>query len=126
VTAPGSDDALARFNDAPQSEAAERPYASVGALVTRAAQLTRALPWQHVSALLEAHPGTADSTDDEGTRAYTERFGHPFLVRTAGRSPEEVRRELERRLGNDPAAEQAEVTAQLVEVTALRVREAMR
>ncbi|MFQ1004308.1 2-oxo-4-hydroxy-4-carboxy-5-ureidoimidazoline decarboxylase [Modestobacter sp. SSW1-42] len=171
MTRPGGDDALARFNDAPQAEAAEqafgwlgvpafamvltagRPYPSVGALVSRAAELAQALSWQHVSAALDAHPrigdrvegasaaaeasrreqsGMADADDAvrtaiaEGNRAYEERFGHVFLVRAAGRSPEEMRRELERRLGNTPEAEQVEVKTQLVEITALRVREAMR
>jgi 2-oxo-4-hydroxy-4-carboxy-5-ureidoimidazoline decarboxylase len=46
-----------------------------------------------------------------------------FLVRAAGRSPEELMAELRRRLGNDEETERAEVTAQLAEITALRVRE---
>jgi 2-oxo-4-hydroxy-4-carboxy-5-ureidoimidazoline decarboxylase len=69
-----------------------------------------------------------DAEDDtraallDGNRAYEERFGHVFLIRAAGRSPEEMLGELRRRLGNDAEAEQAEATEQLAQITALRVR----
>jgi 2-oxo-4-hydroxy-4-carboxy-5-ureidoimidazoline decarboxylase len=59
----------------------------------------------------------------EGNRAYEERFDHVFLIRAAGRSPEDVLAELRRRLDNDEETERAEVTGQLAEITALRVRE---
>jgi 2-oxo-4-hydroxy-4-carboxy-5-ureidoimidazoline decarboxylase len=59
----------------------------------------------------------------EGNRAYEQRFGHVFLVRAAGRSPEEMLAELRRRLGNDETAERAEVTEQLAQITGLRVKE---
>ena len=58
----------------------------------------------------------------EGNVAYEERFGHVFLIRAAGRSPEEMLAELRRRLGNDEAAERAEVTEQLAQITGLRVK----
>jgi 2-oxo-4-hydroxy-4-carboxy-5-ureidoimidazoline decarboxylase len=58
----------------------------------------------------------------EGNRAYEQRFDHVFLIRAAGRSPEEMLAELRRRLGNDEAAERAEVTEQLAQITGLRVR----
>src|SRR3712207_9533088 len=74
--------------------------------------------------------GAVGSADDatrtalaEGNRAYEERFDHVFLIRAAGRSPEDVLAELRRRLDNDEEAERAEVTGQLAEITALRVRE---
>jgi 2-oxo-4-hydroxy-4-carboxy-5-ureidoimidazoline decarboxylase len=59
----------------------------------------------------------------EGNRAYEERFDHVFLIRAAGRSPEEVLAELRRRLDNDEETERTEVTGQLAEITALRVRD---
>ena len=163
MDAPGTDDPLARFNAAPMVGALEavhgclaapafamvlvagRPYPSVEALVARAEQLARALPWRDVERALEAHPRIGDRVpgasasareqagmDDadaelrtamaEGNRAYEERFGHVFLIRAAGRSGPEMLAELQRRLANDPAAERTEVTAQLAEITALRVR----
>ena len=58
----------------------------------------------------------------EGNREYEERFDRVFLVRASGRPPEEMLAELRRRLGNDEETERAEVTGQLAEITALRVR----
>ena len=70
-----------------------------------------------------------DADDDvraalaDGNRAYEERFDHVFLIRASGRSPEEMLAELRRRLDNDEESERAEVTEQLAQITALRVRE---
>jgi 2-oxo-4-hydroxy-4-carboxy-5-ureidoimidazoline decarboxylase len=58
----------------------------------------------------------------DGNRAYEERFGHVFLIRAAGRTPAEMLAELHRRLANDAAAERAEATEQLAQITGLRVR----
>ena len=73
-----TDDALARFNTAPMVAALEavhgclpapafamvltagRPYPSVEALVARAEQLARALPWRDVQRALESGPPTGD------------------------------------------------------------------
>jgi 2-oxo-4-hydroxy-4-carboxy-5-ureidoimidazoline decarboxylase len=46
-----------------------------------------------------------------------------FLIRAAGRSPQEMLAELRRRLANDAAAERTEVTEQLAQITGLRVKE---
>jgi 2-oxo-4-hydroxy-4-carboxy-5-ureidoimidazoline decarboxylase len=58
----------------------------------------------------------------DSNRAYEERFDHVFLIRASGRSPEEMLAELRRRLDNDEETERAEVTEQLAQITALRVR----
>jgi 2-oxo-4-hydroxy-4-carboxy-5-ureidoimidazoline decarboxylase len=58
----------------------------------------------------------------DGNRAYEERFDQVFLIRAAGRSPEEVLAELHRRLANSAEEERAEVTEQLAQITGLRVR----
>jgi 2-oxo-4-hydroxy-4-carboxy-5-ureidoimidazoline decarboxylase len=127
---------------------AGRPYPDAETLVARAEEVARALPWDEVSVALGAHPRIGDRPEGssaeaeasrreqssmsdadaatraaliEGNRAYEERFGHVFLIRAAGRSPEEMLAELRRRLGNDAAAEQAEATEQLAQITALRV-----
>ena len=129
---------------------AGRPYPDVDALVTRAEEVVRGLPWEEVELAIGVHPRIGEqpegsspeaeasrreqravgASDDatrtalaEGNRAYEERFDHVFLIRAAGRSPEEVLVELRRRLDNDEATERAEVTGQLAEITALRVRE---
>jgi 2-oxo-4-hydroxy-4-carboxy-5-ureidoimidazoline decarboxylase len=128
---------------------AGRPYDDVDALVSHAEQVARALPWEQVAEALAVHPRIGDRVqgssaeaeasrreqgslraagDDvraallDGNRAYEERFGHVFLIRAAGRSPAEMLAELRRRLGNDEAAERAEVTEQLAQITGLRVR----
>jgi 2-oxo-4-hydroxy-4-carboxy-5-ureidoimidazoline decarboxylase len=161
-------DDLDRFNSEPAERAREvlracnaapsfadavlagRPYPSPEALVARAEEVSRALPWEEVEQALAAHPRIGDrvagssaeaaasrreqgamrTADDdvraalvEGNRAYEQRFGHVFLIRAAGRSPEEMLAELRRRLANDEAAERAEVTEQLAQITGLRVKE---
>jgi 2-oxo-4-hydroxy-4-carboxy-5-ureidoimidazoline decarboxylase len=128
---------------------AGRPYPDAHALVARAEQVTRALPWDEVAVALAAHPRIGDrvagssaeaeasrreqssmaDADTEvraalldGNRAYEERFDHVFLIRAAGRSPQEMLAELRRRLDNDVDAERVEVTEQLAQITALRVK----
>jgi 2-oxo-4-hydroxy-4-carboxy-5-ureidoimidazoline decarboxylase len=144
--------ALRACNAAPRFVAevlAGRPYADADAVVSRAERVARALPWSEVVAALDAHPRIGDRVDGEsveaqasrreqssmgaadelvraalldGNRAYEDRFGHVFLIRAAGRSPEEMLAELRRRLAHDEEAERAEVTEQLAQITALRVR----
>jgi 2-oxo-4-hydroxy-4-carboxy-5-ureidoimidazoline decarboxylase len=144
--------ALRGCNAAPRFAAelvAGRPYRDVDTLVARAEEVARALPWDEVSIALAAHPRIGDRVEGssseaeasrreqssmsdadaatraalvEGNRDYEERFGHVFLVRAAGRSPDEMLGELRRRLDNDDEAEQAEATEQLAQITAIRVR----
>jgi 2-oxo-4-hydroxy-4-carboxy-5-ureidoimidazoline decarboxylase len=129
--------------------AAGRPYPSVEALVARAQEVARALPWKQVAQALAAHPRIGDRVEGssaeaqasrreqssmseadaavraalvDGNRAYEERFDHVFLIRAAGRSPEEMLAELRRRLDNDAESERAEATEQLAQITALRVK----
>jgi 2-oxo-4-hydroxy-4-carboxy-5-ureidoimidazoline decarboxylase len=129
--------------------AAGRPYPDADALVARAEEVSRGLPWAEVAAALAAHPrigdrvegasaeavasrreqsamGTADALDRAavraGNRAYERRFDHVFLIRAAGRSAAEMLAELRRRLDNSPEDERAEVTEQLAQITAIRVR----
>jgi 2-oxo-4-hydroxy-4-carboxy-5-ureidoimidazoline decarboxylase len=145
-------EALRACNAAPSFAAAvlaARPYPSAEALVARAEEVARALPWDEVATALAAHPRIGDrvegssaeaqasrreqssvsGADDDvraalldGNRAYEQRFDHVFLIRAAGRSPQEMLAELRRRLGNDEAAERAEVTEQLAQITGLRVK----
>jgi 2-oxo-4-hydroxy-4-carboxy-5-ureidoimidazoline decarboxylase len=144
--------ALRACNDAPRfaaEVAAGRPYRDVGTLVARAEEVSRALPWDDVAIALAAHPRIGDRAEGssaeaessrreqssmtdaaaatrnalaDGNRAYEERFGHVFLIRASGRSPEEMLAELRRRLDNDEESERAEVTEQLAQITALRVK----
>ena len=144
--------ALRACNAAPRFAAelvAGRPYRDAETLVARAEEVARALPWEDVAVALAAHPRIGDRVDGssteaqssrkeqssmadaddetrtallEGNRAYEERFDHVFLIRASGRSPDEMLAELRRRLDNDEDTERAEVTEQLAQISALRVR----
>lgn len=127
---------------------AGRPYDTVDALAARADTLARAWTPADLDAALAHHPrigqkpsGTdaeaAASTREQasmstasdgtteaiaaGNAAYEERFGRVFLIRAAGRSPEEMLAELTRRLGNDDEAEAAEALDQLRQIALLRL-----
>ena len=127
-----------------------RPYRDVDTLVARAEEVARALPWDDVAIALAAHPRIGDRVDGasaeaessrreqrsmdgaddavraellDGNRAYEDRFDHVFLIRASGRNPDEMLSELRRRLANDEETERAEVTEQLAQITALRVKE---
>jgi 2-oxo-4-hydroxy-4-carboxy-5-ureidoimidazoline decarboxylase len=143
---------LRTCNAAPRFAAdvlAGRPYPDAEALVARAEAVARSLPWDAVTRALAAHPRIGDRVEGasaeaqasrreqssmsdadaevraalvEGNRAYEERFDHVFLIRAAGRSPREMLAELRRRLANDVETERAEVTEQLAQITALRVK----
>lgn len=56
-----------------------------------------------------------------GNAAYERRFDRVFLIRAAGRSPEEILAELQRRMDNTEADEEAEVGSQLIQIAALRL-----
>jgi 2-oxo-4-hydroxy-4-carboxy-5-ureidoimidazoline decarboxylase len=128
--------------------AAGRPYGTVADLAATAAGVVASLDWAEVRTALDAHPrigeraagGSAEAASSRreqravttagadvqqalaaGNAEYRRRFGHVFLIRAAGRTPAEILAELTRRLGGDEAAERAETTAQLAEITRLRV-----
>jgi 2-oxo-4-hydroxy-4-carboxy-5-ureidoimidazoline decarboxylase len=63
-----------------------------------------------------------DAAIARGNRVYEERFGRVFLIRAAGRTPQEVLDELQRRLLNQPEDEAAEAKQQLREIGLLRLR----
>ena len=63
-----------------------------------------------------------DAAIARGNRVYEERFGRVFLIRAAGRTPQEVLDELQRRLLNQPEDEAAEAKQQLCEIGLLRLR----
>ena len=145
-------EALRACNAAPRFAAdlvAGRPYPDADTLVAHAEEVARGLSWDEVSVALAAHPRIGDRPEGssaeaeasrreqssmtdadartrtalvDGNRAYEDRFGHVFLIRAAGRSPEEMLTELRRRLANDAEAERREATEQLAQITGLRVR----
>lgn len=131
---------------------AGRPYPSVSELAEQAEALAGQWTIADLDAALRRHPRIgeqptafdaggaasrreqstmAGAGDDlaagiaEGNAAYEERFGRVFLIRAAGRTPDEILANLERRLMSDPEAEAAEASAQLIEIATLRLREAL-
>jgi len=128
---------------------AARPYATVDALAAYAGELASVWSRADLDAALAHHPrigakvtgagAEADASRSEqasmaaaaddvagaiaaGNAAYEQRFGRVFLIRAAGRTPEEMLSELRRRLENDDTAEAREATAQLAEIALLRLR----
>ncbi len=85
------------------------------------------VPGQGIAAAQAA--GAADPSDDpalsraltEGLRAYEERFGRVFLLRTAGRDRPTVLAELRRRLLLEEPADTAVVTDELRDLALLRI-----
>jgi OHCU decarboxylase len=63
-----------------------------------------------------------DAAIARGNRVYEERFGRVFLIRAAGRTPQEILDELQRRLLNQPEDEVAEAKQQLREIGLSRLR----
>lgn len=61
----------------------------------------------------------------EGNRAYEEKFGQVFLIRAAGRSPQEILAALDRRLANTPDQETPIIAQQLREIAVLRLKGVM-
>ncbi len=57
----------------------------------------------------------------EGNLAYEERFGQVFLIRAAGRTPEEILEHLSARMAHDPGTERAVVADQLRQIALLRL-----
>lgn len=135
-----------------QALVAQRPFASLRALMQCAEQLT--LSWQQpeLNQALAAHPRIgeraagaekeaalsrreqsamqqADSDVQQamraGNQAYEARFGRVFLIRATGRSGEQMLVELQRRLENSPEQEMQEALGQLREITLLRLEESL-
>jgi 2-oxo-4-hydroxy-4-carboxy-5-ureidoimidazoline decarboxylase len=125
-----------------------RPYADLDALLAAAAAATDDWTDAEVEAALADHPrigervrgrgvrarmsrreqAGADTVDtellgrlDEGNRRYEARFGRIYLVRAAGRTPEDLLGLLEQRLMNDPETERRVTKEQLAEIAMLRL-----
>jgi OHCU decarboxylase len=124
--------------------AAGRPYADLAALRRAADRVWTALGPEDWLEAFGAHPrigegGGAAPAWSRGEQAgvgagpevqqrlargnaeYEARFGHVFLIAAAGRDAAEILGELERRLGNDPAAELEEAAGEQGRITRRRL-----
>ncbi|TWE12414.1 2-oxo-4-hydroxy-4-carboxy-5-ureidoimidazoline decarboxylase [Rudaeicoccus suwonensis] len=70
--------------------------------------------------------GAVTAAIREGNIDYEQRFDRVFLIRAAGRTPQQMLQELQRRLRNDDTTELAEVREQLRQITHLRLEGALR
>lgn len=121
--ATASDGAFAALSDA-DVDAALAGHPRIG---ERAGGSTRSAQWSRSEQSSVQGTDAATATRlRELNSAYEEKFDRVFLIRAAGRSPEEMAAECERRLGNDPATEAAEVREQLRQITALRLERMLR
>jgi 2-oxo-4-hydroxy-4-carboxy-5-ureidoimidazoline decarboxylase len=125
-----------------------RPYGGWTELAAASSAAIKAIRWSDVLEALDAHPRIGDraageSREAEWSRAeqsaaasadaavlgvlarvnaeYERRFGHVFLICASGRPAEQILAEARRRLGNDAAAEQQEVRAELAAIALLRL-----
>lgn len=128
---------------------AGRPYATVDQAASEAVMAAAAWGPDDLDAALAHHPRIGERARGEGSEAeasrreqaamataadgvavamaeanaaYERRFGRVFLIRAAGRAPDEMLAEARRRLGNDDATEAAEAIDQLRQIAALRLR----
>lgn len=128
--------------------AAGRPYGSREALLAAAREAAEGLTDAELDAALARHPRIGERPGGDGREAgwsrseqggvdagdpvlaaalragnleYERRFGHVFLIRAAGRSGQEMLRELNGRLLNDAAAERDVVRRELTDIALLRL-----
>ena len=123
---------LARLLDAAEAEWARlgpedwreaidhHPRLGGGGLAERRFETTRALSEGEQQGILDAAPAARESLA-EAQRQYEERFGFIFLIRASGRSAEEIRTELERRMTNDSETELEVAAGELFQIARLRL-----
>jgi 2-oxo-4-hydroxy-4-carboxy-5-ureidoimidazoline decarboxylase len=127
---------------------ARRPFAGADAALDASDAAIAAVDGAAIDDALSGHPRIGDRAEGQGTDAkwsrqeqasvadadadvqtrlragnvaYEERFDRVFLIRAAGRSPQEMLAELTRRLDNDEDTERSEVREQLRQITRLRL-----
>jgi 2-oxo-4-hydroxy-4-carboxy-5-ureidoimidazoline decarboxylase len=120
-----------------------RPYLSITEVETAISTVFASLTWDDVLEAMAEHPrigarasgqsaaeqsGVTDSTRAAlaaGNAAYSERFGHVFLICATGLSGEQMLAALRERLQNNESSERRVATAELRKITVLRARKAL-
>lgn len=125
-----------------------RPYAHHDALLSTARTAAKPFSSEEIDGALAHHPRIGERAEGdsaeaglsraeqsavdprdtevqqrlrEGNLAYEERFGQVFLIRAAGRTPEEILENLSERMTHDPGTERAVVADQLRQIALLRL-----
>lgn len=147
ATAPDAAAVIRSWADVPawvDALVAARPFGTVPSLLDRARTESASWGAPELDHALAQHPRIGERTTDpssareqssmrtaaddvarriaDGNAAYEQRFGRVFLVRAAGRTPEELLAELDRRLAGDPAVETREAAAALADIALHRIR----
>lgn len=147
ATAPDAAAVIRSWADVPawvDALVAARPFGTVPSLLDRARTESASWGAPELDHALAQHPRIGERTTDpssareqssmrtaddevarriaDGNAAYEQRFGRVFLVRAAGRTPEELLAELDRRLAGDPAVETQEAAAALADIALHRIR----
>jgi len=131
---------------------AARPYGTVDDIARFAERAAQEWNASHLDAALAHHPRIGQRPTGQGAEAaasrreqaamagapaelavemaqanaeYEGRFGRVFLIRAAGRSPEEMLAEARRRLANDKDSEALEALEQLRQIALLRLRQSL-
>lgn len=126
-----------------EAMAAERPYENDAALFAAAERVWWDLGRADWLEAFAQHPrigtrsgsawsrqeqaGVHDASDEarrairDGNERYERRFGHVFLICATGRSADDMRRELERRLENDAETELRVAAGEQAKITRLRL-----
>lgn len=130
---------------------ARRPYASQSELLAMARELSAQWSDLEVDAALAHHPRIGEKVAGEGAearasrqeqgnlsederarlewveanQAYEQRFDRIFLIRAAGRTPEEMMSQLQQRMGNSPEEEARVRAGELAEIALLRLEHAI-
>lgn len=123
-TAIGLHSALCRiFRRASEAErlGVLKAHPDLAGRLAAAKQLTAASAGEQNSAGLDALTDAERTRFGELNRAYTDRFGFPFILAVKGRSKDEILRNFEARLGNDRAAELAAACLEVEEIARLRL-----
>jgi OHCU decarboxylase len=127
--------------------ALDRPFADLAGLLEAAEQAWSALEPADWADALAGHPrigerggaspvrsereqsgihtapaATLDQLAGENRR-YEDRFGYVFLIAAAGRTADEILRELRERIGNDPVTEASVAAAEHRKIARLRLEE---
>jgi len=100
----------------------ERPMASPAAATSSRASVASLDAPRREQVAMDLADAAIRAELAEGNAAYEERFGHIFLIRAAGRRPDEMLAELRARLANDPDTELRVAAGQQAEITELRLR----
>lgn len=141
----------ARVSSWADAVVAARPYASAEALIAAARDLGRSWGAAEVDEAMAAHPRIGEAPTGQGVDAdhsrkeqssmagadpavaagiadgniaYERAFGRVFLIRAAGRTPEEILGALRLRLRNDPETETLVVAGELLNIAELRLQQA--